>query len=145
MFLVSYTFYKSILSSLIFRLTCKILATLKKYTTNINQRWKIVPKPSFALKNEKSIIFRFFLYIIFLSPTLLICPSFLVRILIIFELLAEKHIFHKCVPVTSAICKISTKIENQKNKLVHSLYGLGESYKHIYLSFLCIFNEIQKI
>ena len=34
-----------------------------------------------------------------------------------------------CVPVTSDIYRISTKIEIQKIKLVPSLYGLGESYK----------------
>ena len=103
-------------------------------------------KTKFCFKKLKVYYFsHFILYIFFLFPTHLICPSFWVRILIIFELLAEKYIFHRCVPVTSAICKISAKIENQKNKLIHSLYVLGESYKHIYLSFLCIFNEIQKI
>ena len=122
------------------------MATLQKYATNINQRWTIVPKPNFALNKIKVNYFsHLFLYIFFLSQTRLICPSFWVRKMIILEILAKKHIFHKCVPVTSGICRISTKIENQKNKLVPSLYGLGESYKHIFFFILGIFIEIQKI
>jgi hypothetical protein len=85
------------------------------------------------------------LYIFFLSPIRWICPSFWVRKIIIFEFLAENHIFHKCVPVTSGICRISTKIENKKKKLVPSFYGFGESYKHIFFLILAIFKEIQKM
>ena len=105
-------------------------------------------KTKFCFKQIKVNYFsHLFLYIFFLSQTRLICPSFWVRKMIILEILPKKHIFHKCVPVTSGICRISTKIENQKNKLVPSLYGLGESYKHIFffiLGFLLKFKKIYR-
>jgi hypothetical protein len=47
--------------------------------------------------------------------------------------------------VTSGISRISTKIENQKNKLVPTLYGLGESYKYIFFFILGFFIEVQKV
>ena len=37
------------------------------------------------------------------------------------------------------------KNRKSKNKLVPSLYGLGESYKHVSFFILDILNEIQKI
>ena len=103
-------------------------------------------KTKFCFKKMKVNFFsHLFLYIFFLSPTHLICPSFWVRKIIIFEILAKKPIFHKCVPVTSGICRISTKIENQKIKLVPSLYGFGGSYKPIFFIILGIFVKNQKI
>ena len=87
---------------------------------------------------------NFSFYIFFLFPTHFICPSFWVRTIIIFEILAQKTIFHKCVPVISGICRISTKIENQKIKLVPRLYRFGGSYKPIFFIILGIFVKIRK-
>ena len=47
--------------------------------------------------------------------------------------------------MTSGIYIISANIENQKKKLIPSLYGMGDSYKHIFIISLVIFVKIQKI
>ena len=103
-------------------------------------------KTKFCFKQNKSELFFTSFFVYFLSiPNTFDLSKFLGQKNDYLEILAKKHIFHKCVPVTSGICRISTKIENQKNKLVPSLYGLGESYKHIFFFILGFFIEIQKI